>query len=211
MEKGFLQLSIIFLLSLCVCVCVCVFLRKTYFLSVVLNWMEDSFNPVCAKSCPTLCDPMDCSSAGSSVQRIVQPRILERATTSFSRGSSDPGVEPMYRTLAGGFFSSEPPGKPKPTVLGYKIKNKVRNHKSEEMILKRVKSLSSLPFHKASSFSSVFWSPSVEPTYRRCYSESWWLVVKCRYEMCRERQWSLDFRQCLWQEVVFSVFHVIAG
>ena len=92
--------------------------------------MEDSLHPVCAKSCPTLCDPMDCSAPGSSVQRIVQPRILERAAISFSRGSSEPGIEPMYPTLAGGFFSIEPPGKPKPTVLGYKIKNKVRNHKS---------------------------------------------------------------------------------
>ena len=30
-----------------------------------------------AQSCPTLCDPMDCSPPGSSVYRILQARILE--------------------------------------------------------------------------------------------------------------------------------------
>ena len=30
-----------------------------------------------AQLCPTLCDPMDCSSPGSSVRGILQARILE--------------------------------------------------------------------------------------------------------------------------------------
>ena len=30
-----------------------------------------------AQSCPTLCDPMDCSSPGSSIHGIFQARILE--------------------------------------------------------------------------------------------------------------------------------------
>jgi len=30
-----------------------------------------------SKSCPTLCDPMDCSLPGSSVHEILQARILE--------------------------------------------------------------------------------------------------------------------------------------
>ena len=38
--------------------------------------------------CLTLCDPMDCSSPGSSVLRILQTRILEWVTKPFSRGSS---------------------------------------------------------------------------------------------------------------------------
>ena len=41
-----------------------------------------------AKSCPTLCDPMDCSPAGSSVYGIIQERILEWVAIPFSRGSS---------------------------------------------------------------------------------------------------------------------------
>lgn len=34
-----------------------------------------------------LCDPMDCSSPGSSVQGILQPKILERVAVPFSRES----------------------------------------------------------------------------------------------------------------------------
>ena len=41
-----------------------------------------------AKSCPTLCDPMDCSPSSSSVQGISQAGILELIAISFSRGSS---------------------------------------------------------------------------------------------------------------------------
>ena len=43
-----------------------------------------------AQSCPTLCDPMDCSPPGSSVHGIFQARELEWAAISFSRGSSRP-------------------------------------------------------------------------------------------------------------------------
>ena len=34
------------------------------------------------KSCPTLCDPMDCSPLGSSVHGISQARILEQVAIS---------------------------------------------------------------------------------------------------------------------------------
>ena len=37
------------------------------------------------QSCPTLCDPMDCSLPGSSVHRIFQARVLEWGAISFSR------------------------------------------------------------------------------------------------------------------------------
>ena len=48
---------------------------------------------LCAKSlqsCPTLCDPKDCSLLDSSVHRILQARILEWVPISSSRGSSRP-------------------------------------------------------------------------------------------------------------------------
>ena len=41
------------------------------------------------KSCPTVCDPMDCSLPGSSIHGILQARILEWVATAFSRGSGD--------------------------------------------------------------------------------------------------------------------------
>ena len=40
------------------------------------------------QSCPTLCDPMDCSPPGSSVHRILQARMLEWVAIFFCRGSS---------------------------------------------------------------------------------------------------------------------------
>ena len=43
-----------------------------------------------AQSCPTLCDPMDCSPPGSSVHGIFQAWILEWVAISFSRGCSRP-------------------------------------------------------------------------------------------------------------------------
>ena len=43
---------------------------------------------LCAQSCLTLCDPMDCSPPGSSVHGIFQAKILKWVAISFSRGSS---------------------------------------------------------------------------------------------------------------------------
>ena len=68
-----------------------------------------------------LCNPMDCSPPGFSVQGIFQARILEQVAISFSRGSSSPKIEPASPTLASGFFTTEPPGKP--TVFPYLILN----------------------------------------------------------------------------------------
>ena len=43
-----------------------------------------------AQSCPTLCDPKDCSPPGFSVHEVSQARILEWVAISFSRGSFQP-------------------------------------------------------------------------------------------------------------------------
>ena len=43
------------------------------------------------KSCPTFCDPMDCSPPGSSVHGILQARILKWVTLPSFRGSSQHG------------------------------------------------------------------------------------------------------------------------
>ena len=43
-----------------------------------------------AQSCPTLCDPMDCSLPGSFVHGIFQARVLEWVAISFSRRASQP-------------------------------------------------------------------------------------------------------------------------
>ena len=61
------------------------------------------------QSCPTLCDPMDYSPPDFSLHGILQARKLEWVAMPFSRGSSQPGIEPMSLTspaLAGGFFTT---------------------------------------------------------------------------------------------------------
>ena len=67
-------------------------------------------------------DPMDYGLPGSSVHGISQARILKRVTTSFFR------IKPTSPTLAGGFFITEPPGKPKKDLIAFK-KHKAREAK----------------------------------------------------------------------------------
>ena len=62
------------------------------------------------QSCPTLCDPMDCSLLGSSVYGIFQARVLEWVAISFSRGSSPRGSSQLrdwtrVSHIAGGCFT----------------------------------------------------------------------------------------------------------
>ena len=58
-----------------------------------------------AQSCPTLCDPMDCSLSGSSVHGIFQARVLEWVAISFSRGSSRPRNRTRVSCIAGRRFT----------------------------------------------------------------------------------------------------------
>ena len=60
-----------------------------------------------AQSCPTLCDPMDCSLPGSSVLRIFQARILKWVAIPFSWGSSNPGIKRWSSALEADSLPSE--------------------------------------------------------------------------------------------------------
>ena len=55
--------------------------------------------------CPTLCNPMDCSSPGSSVHGILQVRILEWVAIPFSWESSPPKDRTWVSCVAGIFFT----------------------------------------------------------------------------------------------------------
>ena len=46
-----------------------------------------------AQSCPTLCDPVDCSLPGSSDHGILQARILGWVAISFSRDLHNPRIK----------------------------------------------------------------------------------------------------------------------
>ena len=76
------------------------------------------------QSCPTLCDRMDCSPAGSSFHGILQARILEWTAMPSSRGSSWTRHLTYVSCTAGGFFTTEPPGKPSPTTCSQSILTK---------------------------------------------------------------------------------------
>ena len=60
---------------------------------------------------------MDCSPPGSAIRGICQARILEWVAISFFRDFPPTGIEPMSPELAGGFFTIEPPGKPRCVYL----------------------------------------------------------------------------------------------
>ena len=55
--------------------------------------------------------PIDYNPLGSSVLGILQARILEWVALSSSRRSPGPRDQTQVSGLAGGFFTTEPPGK----------------------------------------------------------------------------------------------------
>ena len=67
--------------------------------------LESESESEVAQSCPTLCDPVDCSPPGSSVHGILQARILEWVAISFSRGSSRPRDRTQVSHIAGRRFN----------------------------------------------------------------------------------------------------------
>ena len=60
---------------------------------------------VVAQSCPTLCNPMDCSPPGSSVHGILQERLVQWVAIPFSKGSSWPRDQTQVSCIAGRFFT----------------------------------------------------------------------------------------------------------
>ena len=55
---------------------------------------------------------MDCSPPGSSVHGILQARRLEWVAFPAPGDLPNPGAEPTSSTLAGAFFTTDPPGMP---------------------------------------------------------------------------------------------------
>ena len=120
-----------------------------YFFFPPWKWKSES---EVTQLCPTHCDPMDCSSLGSSVHRIFQARVLEWVAISFSRGSSWPRDWTQVTLL------SEPPG------MSF-LRNRLHNfddHESVTQVLNKYFSLSfpliilSDLFHYRSDFFTGF-------------------------------------------------------
>ena len=81
-----------------------------YCLRAVLCMCDNGVNrKLCAQSCLTLCDPMDYSPPGSSVDGIFQAKILEWLTLPSPGDLPDPGVELeslWSPALTGRFFTT---------------------------------------------------------------------------------------------------------
>ena len=82
---------------------------QTSILSWKIPWTEEPTAAAAAakslQSCPTLCNPVDCSLPGSSIHGILQARILERVAISFSRGSSRPRDRTQVSHIGGRRFN----------------------------------------------------------------------------------------------------------
>ena len=73
---------------------------------ILYMWqIYSQFSSEVAQSCPTFCDPMDCSLPGSSVHGIFQARVLEWVAISFSKGSSWPRDWTQISRIAGRHFT----------------------------------------------------------------------------------------------------------
>ena len=64
------------------------------------------------KSCPTLCNPMNCSPPGSSDHGVSQGEYWSELPLPSPGDLPNAGIKPASPALTGGFFTSELPGKP---------------------------------------------------------------------------------------------------
>ena len=87
-------------------------------MSLPSNWLLHPCTCMCAQSCPTLCNPVDWSLPGYSVYGIS--KYWSGFPFPPPGDLPNPKIEPMSPaspTLAGQFFTTEPPGKPQFTLI----------------------------------------------------------------------------------------------
>ena len=71
-----------------------------------------------AKLCLTLWDPMDYTCQAPLSVGFPRQEYWSRLLLSSSGDLSNPGIELVSPVLTGGFFTTEPPGKPPPSIQG---------------------------------------------------------------------------------------------
>ena len=82
----------------------------------LLQFMQVKSESEVAQSCPTLSDPMDCSSPGSSIRGIFQARVLEWGAIAFSESgvggtlflSATPYCTPVLKEDSPPSFNASP-------------------------------------------------------------------------------------------------------
>ena len=112
-----------------------------------------------AQSCPTLCNPMDCSSPGFSVHGILQARILEWVAISFSRGSSRPRDQTQVFCIAGRRFNI---WATREAAL-FEIINKTHENRKNKHSIKPINTRNSQTIHFVSLFLALKFLRSLSP------------------------------------------------
>ena len=79
---------------------------RQYAQHISLSHLTRTVKILVVESCPTLCDPTDCSPPGSSVHGILQARILGWVAISFSTGSSWPKNWTQVFCIGGRFYET---------------------------------------------------------------------------------------------------------
>jgi len=86
-------------------VCMHIFSELLTISPLEMIWSSSEWVSEFVQSCPTLCDPMDCSLPGSCIHGIFQARILEWGALSFSRRSSQPRDGTQVSRIVGRRFT----------------------------------------------------------------------------------------------------------
>ena len=97
-----------------------------------------------SRSCPTLCHPRDRSTPGSSSMGFSRQEYCSGLPFPAPGDLSDPRIEPVSPTLAGRFFTAEPPGKPIPNASSVQLSCSVM---SRSVVSPMDSSMPGLPVH----------------------------------------------------------------
>ena len=145
---------------------------------------------IVAQSCPTLCNPVNCSLPGSSVHGIFQARILEWVAISFSRGSSPPGIQPGSPALQAESLPSEPPGKPHTVINSHCSGLVYRTSAVFPWYPGAIDSRTPLWILKSENaqVSYIKWPSTLRPLYQEASAVGW----ICRWGTCGCRAQGLD-------------------
>ena len=124
-------------------------------------------------SCPDLCNPMDCSSPGSSIHGNLQTRILPWVPFPSPGFLTDPGIKPRSPTLQADFLKSEYQGSPKSernpkkkrciwTVLLEKILDSLLDYKEIKPVSPKRKWKPWLFIGRTDAEAPILWPPDVK-------------------------------------------------
>ena len=78
-----------------------------------LKEVMDKEESACVLSRVQLCNPVDCSPPGCSVMKVSRQDYWGESPGCTAKDLPGSGTKPVSFALVGGFFTIEPPGKPK--------------------------------------------------------------------------------------------------